>query len=752
MALKSFAFVLPGMLFMEASCQQVTEIASNGQSEYHIIIPADYEPDDSIAAEYLSEYVLQMTGAGIPVVSDTAAVSAREICIGNTNRTKIPGDEMPPGAYHIFLRNHKLFITGGEQKGTVYGVIDLLEHWGCRRFSPDEAYVPEYEKLVLDDTDVYEAPMNSMRVLNGKMTLDPGFADWLRITSIPEFSPPGYYVHTFNRLLPREEYFYSHPEYYAWLDTKYSFDQVCPSNAGVKELIIKKLREEMARYPEYNIWSVSQDDNFSYCRCDQCKAVIEEEGSPAGPIIRLVNEIAAVFPDKVISTLAYQFSRPAPKVTKPADNVMVMLCTIELNRSRPIAADSLSISFVKDIVDWGKICDDIYLWDYTINFNHSVSPFPNLHVLQPNLQFFYENNVRRQFPQSNLTMGLEFSQFRARLIASLLWDPYIDIDSVKTDFLQHYYGDAAPYIRKYSEHMEKELVRSGRILYIYEPPNNHADGYLSAENVKYYNELFDRAGDAVREDTILLNRVNVARLPLQYAIMEIAKNDMFGPRGWYDETPDGFILREDMRETLEKFHVVCKRNNIVTLNERSLTPEVYYNSTLRFIDVQVEGNLAFRKAVQAGPPPESTYAGGDVAVLTNGVQGAHDYNVHWLGWWGKDAVITLDLGLVVSAQKIEIGTLWDGRSWILHPASVECLVSRDGEKFSRIGIQNVTGDQQFEEVTRKFVYSPGGDTEYRYVRFKVNGYGQLPSWHASEGEPAWFFVDEITVSNHPPDK
>ncbi|MCK5078839.1 MAG: DUF4838 domain-containing protein, partial [Bacteroidales bacterium] len=491
-------------------------------------------------------------------------------------------------------------------------------------------------------------------------------------------------------------------------------------------------------------WSVSQNDNFTYCRCSKCEAIIEEEGSPAGPIIRLVNDVAAAFPDKTIATLAYQFSRTAPLKTKPADNVLVRLCTIELNRSRPIQHDSLSQSFVQDITDWGEICNNIYLWDYTINFNHSVSPFPNLHVLQPNLQFFYENNVRMQFPQSNLQTGHEFVELKAKMLSGLMWDPYLNIDSLKTDFFDHYYQDAAPFMKAYADRMENVLISSGKILYIYDPPNNHSDGFLSVENVSVYNDLFDRAEAAVADLPEVLNRVQVSRLPLQYAIMEIGKNDMFGSRGWYDERDGRFIIRQDMKETLEAFYRVCSANNISTLNERSLTPETYYQSTLRFIDVKVEGNLAFRKPVIVSPPAAEKYAKGNPAILTDGVQGAHDFNVHWLGWWGEDAVITVDLEAMVKPEKIEIGTLWDGRSWILHPISVTCLVSKDDNTYFKLGTLEVSGDQQFEEVTRKFTFHLDIG-EIQYVRFEITGAGSLPKWHASEGEPAWFFVDEITV-------
>ena len=279
-----------------------------------------------------------MTGLEIPVLEDSSPANDFEICIGQTNRRET-ADKLAPDAYSILTEGNTLFINGGKNKGTIYGVIDLLERWGCRKFSPTEKYIPSYDQLDIPALDFTNTPLNSLRIINGHMTADEEFSDWLRITTIPEIAPPGYYVHTFHKLIPREEFFDEHPEYFAWLGNKYSHDQPCPSNEEVRALIIERLGEEMDKRPEFDIWAVSQNDNFTYCQCEKCAAIIEEEGSPAGPIIRLVNEVAAAYPEKTISTLAYQFSRSAPTKTKPADNVLVRLCTIELNRSKPIQYD-----------------------------------------------------------------------------------------------------------------------------------------------------------------------------------------------------------------------------------------------------------------------------------------------------------------------------------------------------------------------------------------------------------------------------
>ena len=235
-----------------------------------------------------------------------------------------------------------------------------------------------------------------------------------------------------------------------------------------------------------------------------------------------------------------------------------------------------------------------------------------------------------------------------------------------------------------------------------------------------------------------------------YAELEIAKDDMFGPRGFYEEKGGRFEARPAMVRRLEEFASRCRAGGVKTLSEGGLSPDAYYDSVKRFIDVQVEGNLAFRRPVTAEPPPAAKYARGDLAVLTNGVRGAADFKVHWLGWEGVDLTLTLDLGRPVAAREIALSTLSDFRSWILHPASVACSVSADGLSFREAGTRALPGDHRDEDLVRDFSWTedmaaPGMLASVRYVRFRIEGTKRLPDWHASAGGLSWVFVDEIVV-------
>ncbi|MGA2625382.1 MAG: DUF4838 domain-containing protein, partial [Bacteroidota bacterium] len=295
------------------------------------------------------------------------------------------------------------------------------------------------------------------------------------------------FVHTFSTLVPPDKYFKDHPEYFAKRASgRISDGQLCLTNPDVLRIVVQELRERIAKEPNKQFWSVSQNDTFGPCECDECKKINDEEGSPSGSLLAFVNKVADEFPDKTISTLAYEYSRSAPKHIKPRKNVNIMLCSIECNRSKSLEADTGSRSFVKDVEDWTNLTSNIYLWDYVVQFSNYFGLFPNFRVLQPNIRFFVKHGITSVFEEGNIAMEGELVELRTYLIAKLLWNPDINVDSVMNDFLRGYYGKAAPYIRRYIDTMHDALEASGENLSIYGSPLPSKKGYLSLKFMKKY--------------------------------------------------------------------------------------------------------------------------------------------------------------------------------------------------------------------------------------------------------------------------
>lgn len=736
-----------------ASAVNKIRLIENGKSNYSIITGTLATRNELMAADILQKYLFKISGVLLPVYGDNNPKAKNPAFVISSfphGYCSEPAQILKEDGYCIQSSDNNIYITGGSGMGVIYGVTGFLEDYlGVRMLAPGAEYIPVRKDIVLDPINDIQIPPATIRIVNGPFANDTMYKYFRKLNTIedrwrePDWS--GYYVHTFNKLVPPEKYFDAHPEYFALVNGKrVPHGQLCLSNPAVLRITIEKLREEMAAHPNIRYWSVSQNDNYEYCQCEKCQAIDAMEGSPAGLMLRFVNAVAREFPDKTITTLAYQYTRKPPLITIPDSNVMITLCSIELNRTHTIAEDTGAASFREDMEGWGKISKNIMLWDYEVQFSNYLTPFPLFHTLQPNLQYFTKNNVIANFQQCNAQHGVEFAELKTYLLSKLLWNPDADEDAIIDDFGQHYYGPAAPWIRKYFDLLHAECKHYNQFLDIYGNPVQAADTYLSDENLKKYNAFFDMAESLVHDDSVLLARVQIARLPIMFSEMEIAKTDLFGPRGWYENADGKWVLKERMTNMLERFRQICNQNDVTHFNENGLTFNVWYANTVRNIHVSTEGNLAFQKQATCLPEPDQKYRAAGPGTLTNGVKGTEDYKINWLGWEATDLEIVLDLGSVIDVDTIEISTLQYPKSWILHPVSVSCRLSKDGQKYD--GPQTVysSDNLQNEPMMKSFVFVTKGK-KTRFIKFCITGTKSLPDWHAYAGLKSWVFVDEIVV-------
>ena len=740
-----YLFIL--LLFLTFACTNSTSIhlVANGISKYSIIIPLKSNDQENRAASLLQKYVKQVSGCELPITSNLKT-GQKGIFIKETTGLHYDGYQIRS------TEDGSVTILGGKRKGCVYGVVTILETYlGCHLYSPTFKVIPASKNLKLPLINLADSSVNNYRIVNyfsQAYQNDEDLMDWNRLFSRYIFAS-----HSFNWLVPWETYFKAHPEYYALREGKRMPTQLCLTNPEVLKIAIEKLRKEMAANPTQIYWSVAQNDYGNPCLCDKCLKIEQEEKSQSGPLIRFVNQVAKEFPDKMICTYAYNYTQSAPAITKPIDNVHITLCSIETDRSRPIATDTSKAAkqFVKDIADWGKICKHMATYDYTINYHHFISPHPNLFVLQPNIQLFVKNNVFDHYQQSDIAEGHEFVELRLHLISKLLWNPNIDVSATMDQFLNGFYGGAAPWIRKYIDELQKDMVNSGDRLNIFGPPSIHQNTYLTAENLEKYSGYFDQAEAVAHNDTTFLHHVEVARLPLSYAILEIGKTNIVGPRGWWDNS--GTVRSKKMDAILDNFYAVMTREKIGVMSEHNLTARAYYDMSRQTAGkVYVQNNFAFHKRVVPDPMPNSMnkYNHADLSLLTDG--GIGDLNQSkpaWIGWETDHLELNIDLDTLVNASTVEMTTLWDTDARrILHPSLIECLVSDQKEKgFVPVGKIEIKGNQTNEKNIRMHIFKiPGNTKPFRYVKLKMSGNKFMPAPYPTVGQNAQIYISEISVN------
>jgi hypothetical protein len=520
-----------------------TVLAQRGRApRYSIVHAADATAPFLLAAKELQDFVQQMTGVSLPILSDAEAMPARAILVGpGRHSLAVAGAaaalaELGPEAFLLRRSGPHLLILGDE-RGTLYGVYELLERAGCRWYASWHSHIPQLEQWTPPaDFDLRQKPAFRMREphwydmfdtfqalrnkCNGnRMRLEAEHGGRLRFGG-------GLFCHTFNQLMPPGEFFASHPEYYSLIDGKRQRDrsQLCLSNPEVLRIVTERVLERIRKDPSAAMFSVSQNDWRNPCACDACLALRERYGNEAGVLLYFVNSVAEAvekeFPDVLIETLAYQYTREPPQNIRPRRNVMHRLCSIECDFARPLdqSDDPQNQKFVQDIQGWSALTEQLFIWDYVTNFSHYVGPHPNFGALQGNIQFFRDNHVIGIMEQGNYqSHHAEFAELRGWLLAKLLWNPDADIAALLDDFFNGYYGPAAPLVRQYFDALQA-LVK---------PPENKVKIYDSLTRPWYSDEFFRWASDiwqaaeeAVKDQPAFLDNVRKGAIPVYYARVE----------------------------------------------------------------------------------------------------------------------------------------------------------------------------------------------------------------------------------------
>ena len=686
---------------------------------------------DKQAAGLLQDFVERISKANLPIVYGEK-VRKGDVVIGEADADA--GED----GFSLTTENGCLYVRSGGGKGSIYGVVTLLEKWlGVSYYAKNAYTLQPMETIELPALAHQETPAFRYRQTFSYGNEDPIYRMWFRLEEPKEMFIGNLWVHTFNRILPSDVYGKEHPEYYSFINGEHRpghNSQWCLTNPEVFDAAVKSLDSIFKMHPDLKMISVSQNDgNHTNCSCPECKAVDEYEGSPSGNLIRFLNKLAERYPDKEFSTLAYLYSMQPPKHTKPHPNVNIMLCDIDCKREVPLTDNESGQYFVKALEGWSAISNNIFVWDYGINFDNIVSPFPNFHILQKNIQLFKKNHVTMHFSQVNGIRGGDFSEMRAYMIGKLMWNPDLDADSLMHTFMDGYYGDAAPYLYQYQKIMQGALLASGQPLWIYDSPISHKKGMLNAHLIKVYDELFDKAEEAVASDSVLLERVWVSRLPLQYSKLEIARTE----------------VNSDKKESEALLALFEKRTaelGVKSLNERNNHPAEYCVLYRKRFLPQSQQSKALGAKVEWILRPEKSYQPIADKALTDGLYGGTTYVESWVGWEGRDAEFILDLGEEKSFSHIETDFLHQLGAWVLLPKSVAYSVSSDKENFIPFGqVHEFAEDRDVQVKFVAGVADVNSPVKARYIKVQVKGIGLCPSWHYGVGYPAWFFMDEVMV-------
>lgn len=433
------------------------------------------------AAEYLNRYVDEICGYSLEITDS----------IPDENVIVLDIDESAEKGYSIKAEDSSIFITGSTLRNTVDGICAFLTRYGGINYYTSRVIVKSKDEITIpaDENYTYTPYFESTETdwfspCDVDYSLFNGISGTQYRKFPAELGGGADYITGFAHTLTGEfcssdKYFESNPECFALCAGIRSKKNLCLSNPKTLEIVTGEVMEHLKERhnPDavLQIVSLTQPDNIIFCTCPKCAAKYIKYGSISGVMVEFANSVARTVKDAgydnvAIDTFAYLYTRSAPKNIVPDDNVIIRLCSLECCFSHGLNDKTCAVNmgFATDLKNWGEICDRVYVWDYVTNFCNYIGIFPNFDVLQKNMQFFYENNVKGVYEEGNYSASArdtEFCELRAYLIAKLMQNPYCDIRAERDAFLSAYYGEGGQYIGEFIDIISKNASTEHMSIY-----------------------------------------------------------------------------------------------------------------------------------------------------------------------------------------------------------------------------------------------------------------------------------------------
>ena len=539
--LLGIALLLPGCSPRGEAPKKTVALSANGTTAYTIVLPDDAKPYEQTAAEQLSLYLGKITGAQFPVVKESVSPKgAPVLSVGLTKRFTgaFPDTDvtkLKPDSIVMKSKGKDFFFAGEGTRGTIYAANTFLEDvCGVRWWTPVEEMVPKNPELAVAPLDkVYEPPFlyrdTHSQVFTGTWVATQfqkstkglaerrQFAARLRNNgnvNIPEdwggsrnvvMSQKCY--RTFEQFIGPHEFFKTHPE---WFQGGAShLTQLCLSNELMRAEFLKRAKAWVDAAPDQTMFVIMHNDNNSYCQCKDCAAIDEAEGSPAASQVRFMNYLAEELdkhrPGIELVMDAYNYSTKPPSITKPAPNLIIMLCTPI--QSQLVADDA---EFMKKWEDWKAVTSRVLIWDYTVNFGSFVNPYPNLHQLGPNIKTFADNGAIGVLEQGNIFNSVaDADELKSWVIAHLLWDPSLDDKALIAEFVNGYYGAAAGPVMAYLDLIARKGASTKK-------QGETAIAFLDLAAMNEATRMLDEAQAKAQGDPALEERIARIRFTLDH--------------------------------------------------------------------------------------------------------------------------------------------------------------------------------------------------------------------------------------------
>lgn len=161
---------------------------------------------------------------------------------------------------------------------------------------------------------------------------------------------------------------------------------------------------------------------------------------------------------------------------------------------------------------------------------------------------------------------------------------------------------------------------------------------------------------------------------------------------------------------------------------------------------EITFNKASMKPIAMNAPINGQYAYKGATTLIDGICGNENYKTgNWIAFYKNNMEAVIDLLQPAEISKARINTCVVKGDWVFDARSFSVEVSEDGTTYQKVASESypaMVAEDSDGVHAHELAFTP---VSARYVKIIVEPEYSLPEWHGGKGNPAFVFIDEISL-------
>jgi hypothetical protein len=613
----------------------------------------------------------------------------------NYNYIILRVDTAQKESYCIFKKDRNITIKGTSDQNLVFGINAFFKKYTALNF---EAKVKKgIENTVLNELDIPDtfnhcsSPDFKYREPYFSSNFNSEFRAWNK-TNYLELEW-GIWGHNISKVLKE----YNLPESaYAKLGNKRVKNQYCFTSDSLFKFLNEKIGDIYASDHALNKYMILPNDNTIVCECDKCKAIGNTSKDAAPAVFNFLNSLARNHKKLSFFTTAYITVKEIPPF-KAASNVGLFYSTIAIQKGVPLEDTKDFKEFKYDINRWRKYLENVYIWDYAVNFDNYFDIYPSLKVTQKNLKLYKKLGINGVFLHGSEYQYSTFQDLKATIFAKLLWNTDINVDEeISTYFHEKFPTKLADVLTKYYLTIDNSFFTNKEELGIYSGIDESVKKYLDPKVFFSFYTEFDANTEKNKYDKDFLKIATA----LTFLKLEIMRDYGIGKYGFATINKDEeIIVKNEATILLDRLTAFSKSADLTSYNEVKYKIDSYIKRWRQNIyKYHKRKHYFYKKPFEVLSNLDEAYK--DSSVLNDGAFGLNGYNTNWLICSVDDLALKIEKKYIKKSKKITFTFLQDIKHDIYYPNVIEIL-DTDYKLIKKLNILVDRSSLSTKEVTFK---------------------------------------------------